>query len=85
MKVQPNQVSGILKNSAQLAGILVYGEDWGLVRDRALAAVRGVVGTEGKSVSKHDAHPGRAWAAARRGRRFGPGWRAPGHPCPRCK
>jgi DNA polymerase-3 subunit delta len=46
MKVQPNQVSGILKNSAQLAGILVYGEDWGLVRDRALAAVRGVVGTE---------------------------------------
>ena len=46
MKVLPNQVSSVLKNSSQLAGVLIYGEDWGLVRDRALAAVRGVLGGE---------------------------------------
>jgi DNA polymerase-3 subunit delta len=44
--VAANQVSGLLKNSAQLAGVLIYGEDWGLVRDRARSAVRGVLGGE---------------------------------------
>ena len=33
-----------MKNSSQFAGLLLYGEDWGLVRERALAATRGVLG-----------------------------------------
>ena len=46
MKVQASQVAGVLRNSGQFAGLLLYGEDWGLVRERASLAVRAVLGTE---------------------------------------
>ena len=46
MKVAPNQVGAVLRQSTHLAGIVLYGEDWGLVRDRALEAARGVLGAD---------------------------------------
>ena len=46
MKLSISQVSGVLRNPAQYSGLLIYGEDWGLVRERALTAVRAVLGGE---------------------------------------
>ena len=45
MKVATGQTNSVLRNTAGLVGLLIYGEDWGLVRERALVAVRSVVGT----------------------------------------
>ena len=44
MKLAAHQVQGVLRAPTQYAGLLVYGEDWGAVRSRSLAAVRAVVG-----------------------------------------
>ena len=44
MKVSAHQFTGVLDGIARYAGILVYGEDWGLVRDRSLAASKAVLG-----------------------------------------
>ena len=46
MKISANQVASVLRNSAPYAGILFYGEDWGLVRDRASATVRAALGSD---------------------------------------
>ncbi len=44
MKVAGQQVAAVLRDPSQLAGILIYGDDAGSVRERALAAVRAVIG-----------------------------------------
>ena len=44
MKIAPNQVAGTLADPSRFAGILLYGEDSGLVRDRAGAATVAIVG-----------------------------------------
>ncbi len=44
MKTASHQIAGVLRDPSQLAGILIYGDDWGQVRDRALSAVKAVVG-----------------------------------------
>ena len=46
MKVTATQISSVLQNSTRFFGILLYGEDWGLTRDRALTAVRAVLGVQ---------------------------------------
>ena len=44
MKIAAHQVSTALKSNSGYAGLLVFGEDWGLVRERALTALRGALG-----------------------------------------
>ncbi len=44
MKASAQQVAGILADPSRLCGILVYGDDWGLVRARAVAATEAVIG-----------------------------------------
>ncbi len=44
MKVSPQQIAGVLRDPSRFAVILLHGDDSGLVRERALAAVRAVVG-----------------------------------------
>ena len=46
MKLGAHQVQGVLRAPTQFAGLLIYGEDWGAVRSRSLAAVRAVVGSD---------------------------------------
>ena len=46
MKLGAHQVQGVLRAPTQFAGLLVYGEDWGVVRSRSLTAVRAVIGND---------------------------------------
>ncbi len=44
MKITPSQVAGALADPSRFAGMLLYGEDSGLIRDRAGAAAVAIVG-----------------------------------------
>ena len=44
MKIAAQQIALALRNPSAYAGLLLFGEDWGLVRERALTAVRGALG-----------------------------------------
>ncbi len=46
MKLAANQVASSIRSSARFVGLLIYGEDWGLVRERSLTAINHVLGTE---------------------------------------
>ena len=43
MKISTPQIGGVLRDPNRYAGLLLYGDDPGLVRERALAAARAVV------------------------------------------
>ena len=44
MKIGPQQAGAVLRDPAALAGILLFGDDWGLIRDRSAAATKAVIG-----------------------------------------
>ena len=44
MKAAAHQVAGILTDPSRLSGILLHGDDWSLVRNRATAATVAVIG-----------------------------------------
>ena len=46
MKVAAAQTSQVLGDTAKFVGLLIYGEDWGLVRSRSQLAIRSVLGAE---------------------------------------
>ncbi len=45
MKVAAPQIGGVLRDPKRFAGILLHGDDPGLIRERALAVARAVVGS----------------------------------------
>lgn len=45
MKLLPAQVSGFLRNPGECRVVLLYGEDAGMIRDRAETLIRGVTGS----------------------------------------
>jgi DNA polymerase-3 subunit delta len=45
LKIAAQQVAGVLRDPQRFIGILLYGEDPGLIRERAILAARAVVGS----------------------------------------
>ncbi len=45
MKIAAQQIAGVLRDPQRFSGILLYGEDPGLIRERAILAARSVVGS----------------------------------------